>query len=65
MESDPERERRLLGAVPVSYVIVDKLTALDVSRRYARPALQSDEAGWPVVYSIAGTTVHERASGRQ
>ena len=34
----------LLECVPVSYVIVDKLKFVDMSRRYARPAVESDPA---------------------
>jgi hypothetical protein len=46
------RVRRLLEAVPVSYVIVDKLEFLDLSRRYALPAVNGDPIGWHLVYSI-------------
>ena len=51
MEADPERARRLLEMVPASYVIVDELDFVDISRRYARPAVESDPTGWRVVYS--------------
>jgi hypothetical protein len=52
MEPGPVRVRRLLEAVPVSYVIVDKLEFLDLSRRYALPAVKGDPIGWHLVYSI-------------
>ena len=65
MEADPARARRLLEAVPVSYVIIDELEFLDVSRRYARPAVESDPLGWPLVYSIDGTQIYERATSRK
>jgi hypothetical protein len=52
MEPGPVRVRRLLEAVPVSYVIVDKLEFLDLSRRYALPAVNGDPIGWHLVYSI-------------
>jgi hypothetical protein len=61
MDSDPARARRLLESVPVSYVIIDQLEFLDISRRYARPAVQSDPAGWHLVQSFDGTKIYERA----
>jgi hypothetical protein len=65
MESDPVRARLLLQAVPVSYVIVDNLEFVDVSRRYARPAVESDSTSWHVVQSIDETKIYERDTGRQ
>ncbi len=65
MESDSARERHLLDAVPVSYVIIDGLEFLDVSRRYARPAIESDPTGWHLVQSFDGTGVYQRGSARQ
>ena len=42
MEIDPAHARRLLEAVPVSYVIVDAFSyPIDSSRRYALPAVES------------------------
>lgn len=64
MESNPVRERYLLDTVPVSYVIIDNLEFLDVSRRYARPAVDGDPMGWQLVQSFDGTEVYQR-SGRQ
>jgi len=40
MEIDPEEERRLLNSIPASWIIVDELKFLDISRRYARPAIE-------------------------
>jgi hypothetical protein len=65
MEADRARARRLLEAVPVSYVIVDELEFLDVSRRYARPAVESDPLGWHLVRSIDGTQIYERTTSRK
>jgi uncharacterized membrane protein len=65
MEADPARARRLLEAVPVSYVIIDELEFLDVSRRYARPAVESDPVDWSLVHSIGGTQIYERATSRK
>jgi hypothetical protein len=61
MESDPAGARRLLEAVPVSYVIVDQLGFLDISRRYALPAMESDPAGWRLVKAFDDTKIYERA----
>jgi hypothetical protein len=65
MEADRPRARRLLEAVPVSYVIVDELESPDVSRRYARPAVENDPVGWHLVYSVNGVQVYERVTGAQ
>jgi hypothetical protein len=64
MDADPVRARGLLEAVPVSYVIVDKLRYRDFSRRYARPAVESDPVGWRLVWSFHGTQIYERSTGR-
>ncbi len=60
MESDPARARHLLEGVPVAYVIVDQLGFLDISRRYARPAVEN-APGWRLAQSFGGTKVYERA----
>jgi len=80
MEPDPVRVRRLLEGVPVSYVVVDELEFLDLSRRYARPAVATDPIGWHVVHSarlphrpwwikptdvIHGTQIYERITSLQ
>ena len=65
MESDPVRARRLLESVPVSYVIIDELKFLDISRRYALPAVRSDPVVWQLVYSIEGTQIYQRASSAE
>jgi hypothetical protein len=65
MEIDPQVARRELEAVPVSYVIVDQFRYRDFSRRYARPAVESDPASWPLVYSVNGTRVYQHVTGVQ
>jgi hypothetical protein len=65
MEANPETARRLLAAVPVSYVIIDEFRYRDFSRRYARPAVERDPAHWPLVYSVNGTRVYQRVNGAQ
>jgi hypothetical protein len=60
MESDPARARQLLEGVPAAYVIVDQLGFLDISRRYARPAVEN-APGWRLAQSFGGTKVYERA----
>ena len=66
IESDPVRARHLLESVPVSYVIVDKLGFTDVSRRYARPAVESDPMRWRLVHSVTnGTQIYEHTAGQE
>ena len=62
MEADPTRARQLLEAIPVSFVIVDELGFVDISRRYAEPAMQSDPAGWRLVYANHKTRVFQHAA---
>ncbi len=63
MEPDSSRARRLLDAVPVSYVVVDNLEFLDISRRYAKPAVENSP-GWGLVYSVNGTQTYGHTTGR-
>jgi hypothetical protein len=65
MESDASQAGRLLATVPVSYVIIDKLEFLDVSRRYARPAVEGAPAEWRLAHSLEGTKTYERIPGPQ
>jgi len=60
MEANPDVARRLLEAVPVSYVIVDELTFLDITRLYAEPAITGPLSPWHVVYSVGQTRVFAR-----
>jgi hypothetical protein len=59
MEADPVRALHQLEAVPVSYVIVDEVGFVDISRRYARPAVERNPFGWRNVYSVDATSVYE------
>jgi len=61
MEPDPERAERLLNDVPTSYVIVDQLEFVDLSRRYVRPAMENDPARWRLVKTFNDTKVYARA----
>ncbi len=61
MELDPDQEQQLLDTVPVSYTIVDQLRALDVTRRYVRPAMERDD-NWREVWSHGGTQIYARAT---
>lgn len=62
LEPDPKQARRLLEEVPVSYVVIDEIASLDMSRRYALPAVASDPKSWRPVHSNGGTTIYERAA---
>jgi hypothetical protein len=59
MDADPVRVRRLLAAVPVSYVIIDEFHYRDFSRRYALPAVKGDPLGWRLVHSVNRTQIYE------
>ena len=62
MEANPDTAHRLLESVPVSYVIVDELL-LDVTRRYALPAVERYSASWQVVHRVNSTRVFAQISG--
>ncbi len=59
MEPDALKARQLLAAVPVSYVIIDELEFVDVARRYARPAVESDPTEWRLAQSFGKTKTYE------
>ncbi len=60
MERNLSLERRLLDSVPISYVIIDELEFLDVTRRYVLPAVMSDPVNWKLVYKTGATAIYER-----
>ncbi|PZR72370.1 MAG: hypothetical protein DLM52_13095 [Chthoniobacterales bacterium] len=59
MEADRQREQQLLDGVPVAYVIIDQTKALDVTRRYALPAVDSGR-GWQLAHAIHATRIYDR-----
>jgi hypothetical protein len=63
MERDPARALRLLDTVPARWVIVDDLQYLDMSRRYALPAVESDPSRWQLAKQIGTTRVYRRIGG--
>lgn len=60
LEADAAYASQLLRDVPVSYVIVDSLDFLDMSKRYALPAVTSDPATWQLVHHVGRTSVYAR-----
>lgn len=65
-ESDPDLAARLLDGVPVTYVVVDQLTFLDVGRRYTIPAIAQAPDRWQLVYAMndSGPKIYRRVGGR-
>ena len=63
LEVDAERARRLLEAVPVSYVIVDNMPPPNVTRRYALPAMESDTINWRLSDTFEGTKLYVHCAG--
>jgi hypothetical protein len=59
MEVDPVESQRLLDSVPVSYLIVDELGFLDLSRRYGEATIRAHPMLWELVYD-RGTRIYER-----
>jgi hypothetical protein len=63
LEADAARVRRLLEAVPVSYVIVDNMPPPNVTRRYALPAMESDTINWRLSNTFEGTKLYAHRAG--
>jgi hypothetical protein len=55
MESDVSTAQRLLDSVPVTFLIVDDLTFLDISKRYVEPITTAYGDRWEKVYTVPGT----------
>ena len=55
-EADVRTARRLLEGVPVSYLVVDSLEFVDVSRRYAAPVARAYPREWKLIYASADST---------
>jgi hypothetical protein len=60
LERDPARARQLLDSVPVSYVIIDQIDGIDMSRSYAQPAVQNDPDHWHLTFIAGGTSIYSR-----
>jgi hypothetical protein len=56
----------LLAGVPVTYLVVDQLSFLDVSRRYAAPVTRAVAAEWPLIYARndSGPRIYRRAAAK-
>ncbi len=64
-EADPARAERLLEQVPVTYLIVDQLSFLDVGRRYTIPVVESAPDRWRLIYAVndSGPRIYRRVTG--
>ncbi len=54
-EADVDEVQRLLDGVPVTYLVIDDLEFLDVSRRYGQPVVERHPDNWTLVYGVEGT----------
>jgi len=59
MEANPAVASDLLRKIPASYVVVDELDFLDISRRYAAPAMVASD-DWHVVMRFNKTLIYGR-----
>jgi hypothetical protein len=57
LEPDPDTAARYLDAVPVSYLVLDRLGLPGISERYAAPVVLRHPTGWRLVYTTLGTGV--------
>lgn len=60
MERDPARAGALMASVPARWVIVDEFEFLDITRRYALPAVLSNPAQWRLVHTEGGVKIFRR-----
>ena len=63
MESDVVKIQLLLDSVPVTYLIIDQLDFIDITRRYAEPCVLKHPDRWKEVYASKDrkTRIYERA----
>jgi hypothetical protein len=54
-EPDTGEAQRLLEDVPVRYLVVDSLEFVDITRRYALPAVNAFPGRWELVFSSGGS----------
>jgi len=61
-EADARRAAVLLDRVPVTYLIVDQLSFLDVGRRYTIPAIEASRDHWKLIYAVndSGPKIYRR-----
>jgi hypothetical protein len=61
-EADAARAAALLDAVPITYLVVDQLSFLDVGRRYTVPAIRWAPDRWRLIYaeSDSGPRIYRR-----
>ncbi len=61
-EADADEAQRLLDGVPVTYLVIDDLEFLDVSRRYGQPVVERHPENWALVYGVdgAGPRIYRR-----
>ena len=64
-EADAARAAALLDSVPVTYLVVDQLSFLDVGRRYTIPAIERAPDRWRLIYSVndSGPRIYRRVGG--
>lgn len=65
MEADPAKARVLLADAGVTWAIVDGLTFLDITRRYAQPALEGDPAKWERAMTFGSAIVYRRIANEE
>jgi hypothetical protein len=62
METSPRRVLDLMDSVPARWAIVDQFDFLDITQRYARPALLSGADRWRLVHRVGRVEVFERVA---
>jgi hypothetical protein len=63
-EPDVHVAQRLIDSVPVTYLIIDNLKFVDISRRYAAPMVKAFPERWALIYSTpdSGSKIYRRVT---
>jgi hypothetical protein len=63
-EADVSGAQRFIDSVPVSYLIVDNLKFVDITRRYAAPIVEAFPERWELIYSSGkeGSQIYRRVT---
>lgn len=66
-EIETGRAAALLDGVPVTWLVVDQLSFLDVSRRYAAPVAAGASDAWVLAYAVSdsGPRIYRRAANAE
>jgi hypothetical protein len=65
-EANAGEAQRLIDSVPVSYLIIDTLEFIDITKRYAVPIVETFPEHWELIYSSpkGGSRIYQRVTSK-